>query len=263
MPTRTRFAAAVGATTLLPASVVAGTYIIHPGDTLGDIAVRHATTVAALAGANGIDAASALQPGRMLLIPDATLLLPAYTRDAADVESYAVQRGEGIVEVARRFGVDPTALARTNGVGVNAQLSRSDELQVPGRLARMNALITHVADQTGCAAIVVRAVAWMESQWQQDLVSPTGAVGVMQLEPFTGEWVSRHIAGRRLDIWVAQDNVTAGALLLRRLMDEHQNDAGAAVAAYYQGASSIRDHGVFDDTARYQRQVQRLMADDG
>ena len=59
MPTRTRIAAALGATAAvsLPASVAATTYVVHPGDTLGDIAIRHGTTVRALIEAN-VDAQS-------------------------------------------------------------------------------------------------------------------------------------------------------------------------------------------------------------
>jgi N-acetylmuramoyl-L-alanine amidase len=262
MPTRTRLAAAaVGATTVasLPASVIATSYVVRPGDTLGDIAIRHGTTVRALVDANSA-VAEELHPGQLLQIPDVTLGLPAYTRSATDVETYTVHAGEGVFEVARRFGVDATALARTNGIGVNAPLDAGVELQIPGRLARMNALITYVAAEVGVDPSIVRAVAWTESGWRQDTVSPTGAVGVMQLEPYTGDWVSRHIAQRRLDIWIAQDNVLAGSLLLHHLVTLHDNDADAAVAAYYQGTDSVRQHGLFDDTRRYQARVTSLMS---
>ncbi|MFN2582440.1 MAG: LysM peptidoglycan-binding domain-containing protein [Candidatus Dormibacteria bacterium] len=260
MPTRSRIAAAVGATAAvtLPASVAATTYVVRPGDTLGDIAIRHGTTVRALVDAN-TDAAGALHAGQLLTIPDATLGLPVYTRGATDVEAYRVHEGEGVFQVARRFGVDATALARTNGIGVSAQLSDGAELLIPGRLARMNALLTYVAGEIGIDASIVRAVAWAESGWRQDVTSPTGAVGVMQLEPYTGDWVSRHVAGRRLDIWVAQDNVLAGSLLLQHLQGLHPHDVRAVLASYYQGDASVVQHGPFDDTQRYQSHVLSLV----
>ena len=174
--------------------------------------------------------------GQLLQIPDASLGLPRYTSGVADAETYAVHRGEAVFEVARRFGVDATALARTNGIGVNAPLSEGAELLIPGRLARMNALLTYVAGDIAVDARLMRAVAWAESTWRQEVVSSTGAVGVMQLEPYTGDWVSRHVAGRRLDIWVAQDNVLAGGLLLKHIGGLHDGDVGATLAAYYQGA---------------------------
>ena len=260
MPTRTRIAAAIGATAAvtLPVSVAATSYVVHPGDTLGDIAIRHGTTVRALVEANVN--AQTLQVGQLLTIPDASLRLPAYTRSTTDIETYAVRPGEGVYEVARRFGVDPTALARTNGIGVSASLAPETELQIPGRLARMNALLTYVADEVRVSATLVRSVGWAESGWRQDVVSPTGAVGVMQLEPYSGEWVSRHIAARRLDIWVAQDNVLAGSLLLRHLLELHGGDNSDALAGYYQGTASVARNGVYDDTKQYQLRVSSLMA---
>ena len=261
MPTRTRIAAAIGATAAvaLPASVAATSYVVHPGDTLGDIAIRHGTTVRALVEAN-LDAQTPLHAGQLLTIPDESLSQPAYTREATDIETYAVREGEGVYEVARRFGVDPTALARTNGIGVNAVLALGAELQIPGRLARMNALLTYVADEVDVSATLVRSVAWAESGWRQDMVSPTGAVGVMQLEPYSGEWVSRHVASRRLDIWVAQDNVLAGSLLLRHLLELHSGDQSAALAGYYQGTASVARNGLYDDTQQYLERVSTQMA---
>src|SRR5579864_1715160 len=114
-------------------------------------------------------------------------------------------------------------------------LARGAVLHVPGRLPRANALLTHTAQEVGVDARLVRAVAWMESGWQQNVVSPTGAVGMMQIEPYTGEWVSRYLAGRTLDLHVAADNVLAGCLLLHHLLQIHNGDVDAALAAYYQG----------------------------
>lgn len=262
MPSRTRLAAAAlgaSAVAALPASVVASSYVVRPGDTLGDIAIRHGTTVRALVEANEI-ATGDVRVGQLLQIPDATLGLPAYTKGGVDVETYGVHPGEGVFEIARRFGVDATALARSNGIGVNATLSAGIEVQIPGRLARMNALLTFVAGEVGVDARLVRAVAWTESGWRQDAVSATGAVGIMQLEPFTGDWVSRHLAERRLDIWVAQDNVLTGSLLLRHLSGAHGGDVAATLAGYYQGDASVAASGLFDDTRRYQDRVATLMA---
>ena len=123
----------------------------------------------------------------------------------------------------------------------------------------MNALLTYVSGDIELDARLVRAVAWAESAWRQDVVSSTGAVGVMQLEPYTGEWVSRHLAGRRLDIWVAQDNVLAGSLLLKHIGELNDGDVTTALAAYYQGSESVGSNGLFDDTRRYQGRVAALM----
>jgi N-acetylmuramoyl-L-alanine amidase len=254
-------AAALGATAAAgaPALVAATTYIVRPGDTLSEIAVRHGTTVQALVHANDLQNANLIRVGQLLRIPDTSIGLPAYTGGASDVETYTVRAGDGLFKIARAYGVDPTALARANGIGVNALLARGVVLHVPGRLARGNALLTHTAQEVGVDAKLVRAVAWMESGWQQGVVSPTGAVGMMQIEPYTGDWISQYLAGRRLDLHVAADNVLAGCLLLHHLLAIHHGDTNAALAAYYQGDSSIARHGLYGDTKQYQTVIGALI----
>ena len=261
---RTRRAAVAigaGALAVVPLAVTASSYVVRPGDSLSEIAVRHATTVEALARANNLASLDAVRAGQMLQIPDATLALPSYVTASLDVEEHTIAPGEQFLQVARHYGVDPTALARTNGIGVNAPMGEGAILHVPGRLGRVNALLTQVGAEVGVNSGLLHAVAWMESAWQQDVISPTGAVGLMQLEPYTGEWVSKFLANQRLDIHVARDNVRVGALLLHHLGSVHSDDRSAALAAYYQGDASIAQNGLYDDTSRYVRVVTELIAD--
>jgi soluble lytic murein transglycosylase-like protein len=94
------------------------------------------------------------------------------------------------------------------------------------------------------------------------VVSATGAIGLMQVEPYTGEWISRYLAGRALNLRVASENVLAGTLLLHHLLAVHHGDVAAALAAYYQGDASIGRHGLYDDTRRYQKVVTDLIRRD-
>ena len=263
MPSRTRVAAAAmgaSAAAAIPVSVIASTYVVHPGDTLSAIALRHGTTVRALVEANRIADPNLIRTGQLLTIPDARLGVPGYAATAHDVETYTVVPGDTLISIARRHGIDLTALARANGLNVNAPLHVGVVLQIPGRIARVNALLLHIAADTGVDPKLVEAVAWMESGWHQDAVSPTGAIGLMQIEPYTGEWISRYLAGRPLNLRVAADNVLAGALLLHHLLSVHHGDVHAALAAYYQGDASIAKHGLYDDTKRYTKVITDLMA---
>jgi soluble lytic murein transglycosylase-like protein len=265
MSTRPRVAAAaLGATAAVavPTVAAASTYVVRPGDTLTAIAARHGTTVRALVDANRISNPNLIRVGQLLRIPDSSAALPNYTAGARDDDLYTVQPGEGLLAIARHWGVDPTALAQANGISVHAPLIRGTTLRIPGRLARVRALLTGVAEQTGVDPKLVRAVSWMESGWQQNVVSPTGAVGLMQIEPSTGDWISRYIAGRTLDLHAAQDNVVAGCLLLHHLLSIHGGDVSAALAAYYQGDGSIARHGLFADTRRYLGAIEALMQRD-
>lgn len=265
MSTRPRVAAAaLGATAAVavPTAVAASSYVVRPGDTLSEIAARHGTTIHALVDANRLADPNLIRVGQLLRIPDSAVALPGYTAGARDDDSYTVQPGEGLLTIARHWGVDPTALARANSISVHAPLMRGTHLRIPGRLARVNALLSHTATDVGVDPRLVRAVAWMESGWQQQVVSPTGAIGLMQIEPYTGEWIGRYLSPKPLDLHVARDNVMAGCLLLHHLLSIHGGDISKALAAYYQGDSSIARHGLFADTKRYLGAIEALMTRD-
>src|SRR4029453_13174485 len=65
---------------------------------------------------------------------------------------------------------------------------------------------------------LVRALAWMESGFQQDVVSAVGAVGVMQLLPETWSWVARDLIGETPPR-TAEGNIRAGVRYLRWQLD--------------------------------------------
>ena len=86
------------------------------------------------------------------------------------------------------------------------------------------------------------------------MVSSANARGVMQVMPGTWDYVQQNLANRQLNPNSASDNVTAGVLYLRSLLNQTGGDESAAIAAYYQGLGALRSRGVFDDTAQVRRQ---------
>ena len=64
-------------------------------------------------------------------------------------------------------------------------------------------------------------------------VSPANAVGVMQVIPSTGEWVSS-VSVANSNLLDPQDNVTAGVALLSYLT-RNADTLDQAIAGYYQG----------------------------
>jgi soluble lytic murein transglycosylase-like protein len=121
------------------------------------------------------------------------------------------------------------------------------------------------ADVQGVAALhgvspsLAAAIAWQESGFNNGMVSGANARGVMQVMPGTWDYVQQNLAGgQQLDPNSATDNVHAGVLYLKRLLDESGGDESAAIAGYYQGMSSVQNRGMFDDTKRYVDNVQAL-----
>jgi soluble lytic murein transglycosylase-like protein len=121
--------------------------------------------------------------------------------------------------------------------------------------AQVKDLIRFTAHRYGLDPALALAVASMESGFDQRQVSPANAVGVMQILPSTGAWVSE-LLGRRLNLLETDDNVTAGVVLLASL--SRHADEQTALAGYYQGLSSVRRHGMFADTRRYVATVRTL-----
>ena len=87
------------------------------------------------------------------------------------------------------------------------------KVQVPSR-TEVAAMIRRTALRHGVHPTLALAVGWQESGWNQRAVSVANAIGAMQVIPSSGDWASQ-LAGRRLDLLDAQDNVTAGVVILR------------------------------------------------
>jgi soluble lytic murein transglycosylase-like protein len=103
------------------------------------------------------------------------------------------------------------------------------------------------------------AIGWQESGFNTDLVSSTDARGVMQIEPYTWDWIQHSLSvGSPLSPNSAADNVRGGVRLLRSLWGSTGGDPALTAAAYYQGLGSVREHGLYSDTQAYVNSVLAL-----
>jgi len=109
----------------------------------------------------------------------------------------------------------------------------------------------------GVDPTLARALAWMESGFQQDVVSSVGALGVMQLLPETWEFVDVVLLGERTPR-TYQGNVRAGVRYLRWQLDEFGGDRRLALAGWYQGARAVREVGLYNETKVFVRIVVAL-----
>ena len=120
------------------------------------------------------------------------------------------------------------------------------------------ATIGEIAAQHGVPGSLAAAIAWQESGFSNSVVSTANARGVMQILPGTWSWINGNLAGGPLDASSAVDNVHAGVLYLRQLLQDTGGDPALAVAAYYQGLGSVRSTGVLPETQRYVDDVLAL-----
>jgi LysM repeat protein len=226
---------AAGSKAAAPHSTAATTaYRVRAGDTLGAIALRHHTSVARIARASKISSRALIHPGQVLRVPG---------RAKASTKSSVPDTFNGVKY--------PQAVARAAAHNRAILAGRS----VPSR-SETRALIVRIARQQGVDPRLALAIAYQESGWNQRAVSPANAVGVMQVIPQSGQWASS-LVGRRLDLLRTKDNITAGVVMLRAL-GHSTNSTKKTVAAYYQGLGALQQHGMYDDTKLYVRNVLAL-----
>jgi LysM repeat protein len=213
-----------------------GGYVVQPGDTLSAIAARAGTSVAELAALNGLDPQGLLYAGSALRLPGAgaTTEYVSTTTSSAGAATAESQPVGAAAEGNPSAGPYPTA-ERVSG-----------------------SQIASIASAEGVPPALAQAVGWQESGWNNDEVSVDGAVGVMQILPGTWNWIQRTLtAGTSLAPASATDNVRGGVLLLHSLLAATGSSAMAA-AGYYQGLSSVQQHGMYADTQQYVNDVLSL-----
>ena len=109
--------------------------------------------------------------------------------------------------------------------------------------------VQNVAAAHGVSPSLATAIAWQESGFNNSMVSPANARGVMQVMPGTWDYVQENLAGgQALDPNSATDNIHAGVMYLKRLLTDAGGDENSAIAGYYQGLASVRERGMYDDT---------------
>lgn len=100
-------------------------------------------------------------------------------------------------------------------------------------------LVTEAALRHGLPPEFVHAVAWAESGYRPDAVSPKGALGIMQLMPATAALLGA-------DPRDPAQNVDAGVRFLRELLVRYQgapNPVRRALAAYNAGPGAVERFG--------------------
>lgn len=113
---------------------------------------------------------------------------------------------------------------------------------------------------------LLAAVIDQESKFRADVVSRSGAIGLMQLLPDTAKGIAIHTGGSRFrvqDLYTPEINVRYGAWYLRHLLDKY-GDERTALAAYNAGQENVDEWHregrgiVFPETRHYVGRVERL-----
>ena len=278
-------------------SSAGGAYLVQPGDTLTAIAARAGTSVAQLAADNGLDPDGLLPAGSTLQLAGASsgtteMVSTGSIPSTSSAGGYVVQPGDTLSALAARAGITVSQLAAENGLDPNGTLLAGSTVALPGAGApasmgsatsaegqpvgataegnptsppfptpeRVSAgEIGSIASANGVPPSLAEAIGWQESGFNNDLVSTADARGVMQILPGTWDWIQRTLTpSEPLAPASAASNVRGGVLLLHSLLNSTGGDSAEAAASYYQGLSSVQQHGLFSDTQQYVNSVMAL-----
>ena len=242
-------------------------YTVRFGDTLSGIAARFGTTVERLARRNGLAPRGILLAGSTLRVPSSGGGSPHHSSGFRG--RYRVVPGDTLTGIAARFGVGIHRLARANGLRRNGILLAGITLRVPAhaRVRRSAPVATGIWSVTaaidawsahyGVDAALARAISWQESGFQIDILSPADAWGPMQVTPGTWRYVEDVLIGHPV-ARTGDGDIRVGVALLHHLMLAFGGNTELAVAAYYQGESSVRAFGMFPETVWYVNNVMAL-----
>jgi len=117
----------------------------------------------------------------------------------------------------------------------------------------VDALVDHAAKQEGVEARLIHAVMEQESGFKPCAMSDKGAQGLMQLMPATAS--DLHVS----DAFDPSQNVSAGAKLLRMLLDKYKGDTRLALSAYNAGGGRVDQTGSVPDIQETQDYVASIM----
>jgi LysM repeat protein len=261
-----------------------GGYVVRPGDTLSGIAAANGLTVDQLAAINGLNPAGILLAGSTVNLSGSGSGSSAASAPAAPTGGgYVVQPGETLSGIAAAHGLSVSQLAAENGLNPAGILLAGATLSLPGSSAGSTLgaqpettgvpgtgaqptpgfvspqQIADIAAANDVPPSLAEAIGYQESGFNNDLVSSTGATGVMQIEPATWRYIGRTLSpGVPLSPDSAQDNVRGGVLLLHSLLAQTGGDTSLAAAGYYQGLRSVLGHGMYSSTRRYVASVNAL-----
>ncbi len=184
---------------------------------------------------------------------------------------HVVRAGESLTGLARRYHTTVAKLASLNHLDPAHFLLIGTKLRVPearhvtatrvayrtASIASVRSLLDQWAAHYGVSIHLVRALAWMESGYNNGLVSPVGARGIMQLLPSTFRFAETVLIGHHLR-HDADGNVRAGVAYLAHLLQDFRGDKRLALAGWYQGEGAVRKHGLFKVSRRFVADVLAL-----
>ena len=155
--------------------------------------------------------------------------------------------------IEQRFRSAPGPIGDFSKVMAGAQ-QRDSIVEQNFASNNISKIIQFTAQKYGVDEKLAMAVAKVESNLTADVVSPAGAVGVMQLMPETAQGLGvRNSKDPR-------ENIDGGVRYLKQLMTTFDGDMTKAVAAYNAGPQAVKKYNGTPPYPETQDYVAKVMA---
>jgi soluble lytic murein transglycosylase-like protein len=135
--------------------------------------------------------------------------------------------------------------------GVRSLIAQAAPSPVAAAPVEVAQAIAESAQRHAVSAPLAQAVAWQESRFHQQAVSPKGALGVMQLMPATARTLG-------VDAADLKGNIDGGVIYLGQMLQRFEGDLPRALAAYNAGPEAVARYGgvpPYAETRSYVRAI--------
>jgi hypothetical protein len=182
--------------------------------------------------------------------------------DGAGVAHFAPHRVDSRYQVVLPDPGQPRDAGRVAGKS-SGRSSLMTWLDISPEAKALQPLLKEASRATGVDAELLKAVVAVESGYRRQLVSPAGAVGLMQITPEAaeryGHWGERPVEDVEEWLKIPRNNVMVGARMLADLMRRF-NGIDAALAAWNAGEGRVRRAGNrLPDIAETRAHVQLVL----
>jgi LysM repeat protein len=223
----------------------AGSHTVRSGETLSSIAGRYKTSITKLVRINHLSNPNLIVVGQRLRVPGGGNTSSTHT----------VRSGETLSAIATRYKTTIARIAKMNKISNVNFIAVGMKLKVPGSSSpagraptgspssgSVEQALETQARSHGLDVSLVKALARLESGWNQRAVSSAGARGVMQVMPGTARYINEVLGGgghRPLRLRRMDDNVHLGVMYLRHMLEIMPTE-NKALAAYYSGPGNVK-----------------------
>jgi LysM repeat protein len=181
--------------------------------------------------------------------------VPVRSVHVVTLKRYVVKPGDNLTAIARTHGTTLKRLAQLNKLNPANPLLIGTKLRLPAAVRVMptaeaatnastvRASLDRWASYYGVDTHLAHALAWMESGYNNAMVSSVGAQGVMQLLPTTWTYVEDVLIGHKISDHGPDGNVHVGMAYLHHLLRVFNGNEHLALAGWYQGERSVKANG--------------------